>query len=150
MTNFNEFYGDLWASITFPHQECHNYGFCILLSLQLHHIHMLLVSTLRMHHCCFCIANSHALLLPYFCMLFFNFLFWYVLQTIWLFDQLFCLICASFCVLLVLVLHISKLFGFVRLMCCASAIHLDFMLHLLFKWVFSFRSFHLLFVFILF
>jgi hypothetical protein len=26
LTNFNEFYGDLWASITFPHQECHNYA----------------------------------------------------------------------------------------------------------------------------
>jgi hypothetical protein len=26
LTNFNEFYGDLWASITFPHQKCHNYG----------------------------------------------------------------------------------------------------------------------------
>jgi hypothetical protein len=25
LTNFNEFYGDLWASITFPRQECHNY-----------------------------------------------------------------------------------------------------------------------------
>jgi hypothetical protein len=25
--NFDEFYGDLWASITFPHQECHNYDF---------------------------------------------------------------------------------------------------------------------------
>lgn len=112
----------------------HRHGtcFCILLSLQLHHIHMPLVSTLHMHHCCFCITNFPVLLLPFFCMLFCFFVFWYVFQTIWLFDQLFCLICASFCLLLLLVLHISKLFGFVCLMCCASAIYLDFMLHLLF------------------
>ncbi len=124
--------------------HCHGICFCILPSMQPHHIYMVLVPTFHMHCYCFCITNFLVFLLLFFASFFFgcfdmflkSMFSCFINYFIW-FVQFFVFCCFGFACLK---------FSWFYLMCCASAICLDFTLHYCFNEFFSFPSFHLLFI----
>jgi hypothetical protein len=73
------------ALISCPHYNRITFG-CFV--VHIHYNHIAFAWHLVVHCaciCCFCIANSLAILLPFFT-LFCFFVFWYLLETIWLFH----------------------------------------------------------------
>ncbi len=126
--------------------HCHGICFCILPSMQPHHIYMVLVPTLHMHHCCFCITKFSCFPLVFF-FIFFNVLIcsWnqcLVVSLIIWFDL--CKFLYSF----VLVLQVSNFLGFylfnVLCRCNFFGFYNTFIVSMIF--FFSFLSFFVYFI----